>query len=70
MRALREAGVEVAANRTAESDFTSTGGYAAAAKLLSESPPSAIFASNDMIGFGVLRARQRSAISACRPSCR
>ena len=55
-RALCEAGVEVAANRTEESDFTSTGGYAAAVKLLSESPPSAIFASNDMIGFGVLRA--------------
>ncbi len=55
-RALREAGIDVAANRTLESDFTSTGGYAAAVKLLSENPPSAIFASNDMIGFGVLRA--------------
>ena len=55
-RALREAGVEVPANRTQESDFTSTGGYAAAVQLLSENPPSAIFASNDMIGFGVLRA--------------
>ena len=55
-RALREAGVDVAANRTQESDFTSTGGYAAAVQLLAHNPPSAIFASNDMIGFGVLRA--------------
>ncbi|MGY2373294.1 LacI family DNA-binding transcriptional regulator [Pseudomonas sp. SDO524_S393] len=55
-RALREAGVEVLANRTEESDFTSTGGYAAAVKLLAHNPPSAIFACNDMIGFGVLRA--------------
>ena len=55
-RALREAGIEVLASRTLESDFTSTGGYAAAVELLSQHPPSAIFASNDMIGFGVLRA--------------
>jgi len=55
-RALHEAGVAVVANRIQESDFTSTGGYAAAVQLLAENPPSAIFASNDMIGFGVLRA--------------
>ncbi|MNF96974.1 Ribose operon repressor [compost metagenome] len=39
-----------------ESDFTSTGGYSAAATLLEHNPPSAIFAANDMIGIGVLRA--------------
>ncbi|MCS3511184.1 LacI family DNA-binding transcriptional regulator [Pseudomonas grimontii] len=55
-RALHEAGVRVIANRIRESDFTSTGGYAAAVQLLAQNPPSAIFASNDMIGFGVLRA--------------
>ncbi|MEZ1314396.1 LacI family DNA-binding transcriptional regulator [Pseudomonas fluorescens] len=55
-RALQEAGVEVAGERVLESDFTSTGGYAAAATLLEKNPPSAIFAGNDMIGFGVLRA--------------
>ena len=38
------------------SDFTSTGGYGAAVQLLADNPPSAIFAGNDMIGFGVLRA--------------
>jgi LacI family transcriptional regulator len=55
-RALQEAGVEVSRERVLESDFTSTGGYAAAATLLEKNPPTAIFAGNDMIGFGVLRA--------------
>ncbi|MDD1004238.1 MULTISPECIES: LacI family DNA-binding transcriptional regulator [Pseudomonas] len=55
-RALKEAGVEVRQERMLESDFTSTGGYNAAAALLESNPPSAIFAGNDMIGIGVLRA--------------
>jgi LacI family transcriptional regulator len=55
-RALHEAGVEVNPERMLESDFTSTGGYSAAAILLESNPPSAIFAGNDMIGIGVLRA--------------
>ncbi|EJM94971.1 transcriptional regulator [Pseudomonas sp. GM74] len=55
-RALKEAGVEVSPGRMLESDFTSTGGYSAAAILLESNPPSAIFAANDMIGIGVLRA--------------
>ncbi|CAI8995731.1 LacI family DNA-binding transcriptional regulator [Pseudomonas sp. YuFO20] len=55
-RALAEAGLSVAPERMLESDFTSTGGYSAAATLLEHNPPSAIFAANDMIGFGVLRA--------------
>ncbi|WP_226500043.1 LacI family DNA-binding transcriptional regulator [Pseudomonas sp. MWU16-30322] len=55
-RALKEAGVMVRPERILESDFTSTGGYNAAAILLQSNPPSAIFAGNDMIGIGVLRA--------------
>lgn len=55
-RALQEAGVEVPKERMLESDFTSTGGYSAATILLEKNPPSAIFAGNDMIGIGVLRA--------------
>lgn len=56
LRALKEAGVEVPQARILESDFTSTGGYRAAATLLAQKPPSAIFAGNDMMGIGVLRA--------------
>lgn len=55
-RALKEAGVEVPQQRILESDFTSTGGYNAAATLLEHTPPSAIFAGNDLLGIGVLRA--------------
>ncbi|WOE81709.1 LacI family DNA-binding transcriptional regulator [Pseudomonas protegens] len=55
-QALQEAGVEVPAGRILESDFSSTGGYHAAAQLLESRPPSAIFAANDMMGIGVLRA--------------
>jgi LacI family transcriptional regulator len=55
-RAFHEAGLEVPDGRMLESDFTSTGGYNAAAILLERNPPSAIFAANDMIGIGVLRA--------------
>lgn len=55
-RALEEAGIELATGRMLDSDFTSTGGYRAAASLLEHQPPNAIFAANDMIGIGVLRA--------------
>ncbi|WP_339546677.1 LacI family DNA-binding transcriptional regulator [Pseudomonas sp. RA_35y_Pfl2_P32] len=55
-RALKEAGVQVPTERMLESDFTSTGGYNAAATLLASNPPTAIFAGNDMMGIGVLRA--------------
>lgn len=55
-RALQEASITVRPERMLESDFTSTGGYNAAAILLEGNPPSAIFAGNDMIGIGVLRA--------------
>ncbi|MBI6923917.1 MULTISPECIES: LacI family DNA-binding transcriptional regulator [Pseudomonas] len=55
-RALAEAGVTVAAERVRHCDFTSPGGHAAATDLLAGTRPTAIFAGNDMIGFGVLRA--------------
>ena len=55
-RAMAEAGIQVADGHVVHSDFTSPGGHAAAARLLDGKRPTAIFASNDMIGFGVLRA--------------
>ena len=55
-RALREYGIEAAPERIVDSDFTSPGGYQAAGLLLDGPRPTAIFAANDMIGMGVLRA--------------
>jgi LacI family transcriptional regulator len=55
-RAMREAQVPVPAEWVVESDFTSPGGYQAAIGLLEQNAPTAIFAGNDMIGIGVLRA--------------
>lgn len=55
-RAMAEAAIDVPDSWLAGSDFTSPGGYAAAARLLESDPPTAIFAGNDMIGIGVLRA--------------
>lgn len=65
-RALGEAGVPVAREWIVNSDFTSLGGYAAAAQLLEGKRPTAIFAGNDMIGIGVLRAAAERNI--CVPS--
>ena len=56
LRALAEAGVAAPQHWMIESDFSSVGGYQAAVGLLHHNPPSAIFASNDMMGIGVLRA--------------
>ena len=55
-RAMAEAGLPVAEQQVLHCDFTSPGGHAAAAQLLDDARPTAIFAGNDMIGFGVLRA--------------
>jgi LacI family transcriptional regulator len=55
-RAMAAAGVEVAPAWVVESDFSSPSGYHAAVGLLDSARPTAIFAANDMVGFGVLRA--------------
>jgi len=55
-RAMAAAGVEVAPAWVVESDFSSPSGYHAAVGLLDGARPTAIFAANDMVGFGVLRA--------------
>lgn len=55
-RALAERGLHAAPGRVVESDFSSPGGYYAAAHLLDGQRPSAVFACNDMMGMGVLRA--------------
>ncbi|MNF23987.1 Ribose operon repressor [compost metagenome] len=55
-RALEEEGLQMSPARVVASDFTSPGGYEVAVKLLESNRPTAIFAANDMIAMGVLRA--------------
>jgi len=55
-RAMQQAQIEVQPHWVIAADYTSPGGYQAAATLLASDPPTAIFAGNDMIGIGVLRA--------------
>ena len=56
-RALAGAGVEVDESLVVESDFSSPGGYAATrALLLGDHGITAVFASNDMMAVGALRA--------------
>jgi LacI family transcriptional regulator len=55
-RAMAQVAIDVKAHWVVVSDYTSPGGYDAAVTLLGDDPPTAIFAGNDMIGIGVLRA--------------
>ncbi|GFM63950.1 LacI family transcriptional regulator [Pseudomonas cichorii] len=55
-RAMQEAGIEVLPEWTIHSDFTSPAGHEAAVGLLAGNRPTAIFAGNDVIAIGVLRA--------------
>ena len=55
-RALTEAGIEVPEYWMLESDFSCMGGYQAAVRLFEGNRPTAIFACNDLMGIGVLRA--------------
>ncbi|MEE4105061.1 substrate-binding domain-containing protein [Pseudomonas viridiflava] len=55
-RAMQEASVEIDPQWAVHSDFTSSAGYEAAGELLARHQPTAIFAGNDVIAIGVLRA--------------
>jgi LacI family transcriptional regulator len=62
-RACAEAGVALPAEAVVASDFTSPGGYRAAQQLLDTLRPTAIFAGNDMMGIGALRAAAERGIA-------
>jgi LacI family transcriptional regulator len=55
-QALMAAGIEPPASWCLEGDFTAASGYAVAQALLAQGEVTAIFASNDLMALGVLRA--------------
>jgi LacI family transcriptional regulator len=66
IRAMAERGIEILRDAIVESDFSGMGGYRAAAQLFDTVRPSAIFAGNDMMGIGALRAAAERKISVPR----
>nr|WP_314547650.1 LacI family DNA-binding transcriptional regulator [uncultured Massilia sp.] len=63
LRALEQAGIRVPPERIVHEAFTSAGGYAGFSRLLaSRRPPSAIFATSDLMAFGGLRAAREAAV--------
>ncbi|KAF1029531.1 MAG: Ribose operon repressor [Burkholderia plantarii] len=56
IRAMAERGIEIVPGAIAESDFSCVGGYRGANQLFDTLKPSAIFAGNDLMGIGALRA--------------
>ena len=63
LRAMAERGIEIAPGAIVEADFSGAGGYRAAAQLFDTVRPSAIFAGNDMMGIGALRAAAERGIA-------
>lgn len=63
LRALKEAGLKFRLDYLVRSDFTSEGGYAAFQQLLAlRKPPTAIFASNDLMAIGGLCAANEARV--------
>ncbi|HYF91592.1 MAG TPA: LacI family DNA-binding transcriptional regulator [Symbiobacteriaceae bacterium] len=63
-QALQEAGIPADEGLIAWGDFTVESGYRVAQVLLGRAPrPTAVFAANDMMAFGVLRAAQEAGIA-------
>ncbi|HWI64497.1 MAG TPA: LacI family DNA-binding transcriptional regulator [Symbiobacteriaceae bacterium] len=63
-QALAESGIDLDESLVAWGDFTVESGYRVAQVLLGRSPrPTAIFAANDMMAFGVLRAASEAGLS-------
>jgi LacI family transcriptional regulator len=63
LRAMSGRGIDIAPGAIVESDFSGTGGYRAAAQLFDTLRPTAIFACNDMMAIGALRAAAERGLS-------
>jgi len=63
LRALAQHGIEVDKDAIVEGDVSGAGGYHAAQRLFETMRPSAIFAGNDMMGIGALRAAAERGIA-------
>ncbi|RMN90043.1 Ribose operon repressor [Pseudomonas coronafaciens pv. coronafaciens] len=61
-RAMQQASLEVCEGWAVHSEFTSSAGHEAAVRLLTGHAPTAIFAGNDVIAIGVLRAAAERSI--------
>jgi LacI family transcriptional regulator len=61
--AMAERGIDIAPGAIVESDFSGTGGYRASSQLFDTVQPTAIFAGNDMMGIGALRAAAERGIN-------
>jgi LacI family transcriptional regulator len=63
LRALKEAGIKFRLDYLVRSDFTSEGGYNAFKQLLAlKNPPTAIFASNDLMAIGGICAASEAKV--------
>jgi LacI family transcriptional regulator len=65
-RALAEQGIDVDACKLMAGDYTAGGGYEAACRLLDGTHPTAIFATNDVMALGALRAAAERGLSVPR----
>ena len=63
IRAMAERGIEIEPNAIQQSAFSATGGYEAASQLFDTLKPTGIFACNDMMGVGALRAAAERGIN-------
>ena len=67
LRALKEAGLKFRLDYLVRSDFTSAGGFAAFSQLLAlKKPPTAIFASNDLMAIGGICAASQAGVAVPR----
>ena len=65
-RAVRACGLEADAALEAAGDFTESSGYAAARRLLEGERPTAVFAANDSMAIGALRAFREAGLEVPR----